>query len=112
MKLAFRLLILLPFLLVLVLFELSNRQEVTLGLWPTDLTLQIPLSLAILAGIALGMVLGGLLVWITSLSRWRRARRAEDRARLLEARLSDMRTSLASHPATPPRLSIGTTDAR
>ncbi len=112
MKLAFRLLILLPILLVLVLFELSNRQDVALSLWPTDLSLQAPLSIAVLAGIALGMVLGGLVVWFTSLSRWRRARRAEDRVRLLEARLSDMQTSLATQNPPSQRLSIGTTDAR
>ena len=31
-----RLLIAVPFLLVLVIFVLSNREPVTIGFWPTD----------------------------------------------------------------------------
>ena len=37
-----------PFLLLLVLFTLSNAGEVQLGLWPTDLSVQAPLSVAVL----------------------------------------------------------------
>ena len=49
-----RALIALPFLLVLVLFAFSNRQPVTLGIWPTDFAVTVPLSIAILAAMASG----------------------------------------------------------
>jgi len=82
-----RLVIAAPFLLLLVLFALSNTTPVALGLWPTDLALRLPLSLAVLAGMALAFVAGALLVWGETLRQRRRARRAEARVRLLEARL-------------------------
>ena len=44
-----RALLLIPFLIVLVAFALSNPQHVQLALWPTDLSLEAPLSIAILA---------------------------------------------------------------
>jgi putative membrane protein len=37
-----------PFLLVLIVFALSNRSTVQIGMWPTDLSLVVPLSLAVL----------------------------------------------------------------
>jgi len=51
-----------PFLLLLVLFVLSNTQTVTLRLWPTDLALPIPLAIAVLGGMAIGL-LAGVAVW-------------------------------------------------
>ncbi|HTU55043.1 MAG TPA: lipopolysaccharide assembly protein LapA domain-containing protein [Acetobacteraceae bacterium] len=87
-----RLVIASPFLLLLVLFALSNTAPVSLGLWPTDLAVRLPLSLAVLAGMAIAFLAGALLVWTETLRQRARARRAEARARLLEARL----------PANPP----------
>ena len=43
-----RLLILAPFLVLLVLFALSNTAPVQIGLWPTGWSLEAPLSLVIL----------------------------------------------------------------
>jgi hypothetical protein len=37
---------------VLISFALSNAQPATVGLWPTGLTLTLPLSVAILAAMA------------------------------------------------------------
>ncbi len=54
-----RLLVATPFLLLLVLFALSNRQPVAIGLWPTDLTWQVPLSIAVLIAAGLAFLLGG-----------------------------------------------------
>ena len=47
--------VLFPVLLILVVFALSNPQPVQLGFWPTDFALQAPLSLAVLAGLAIGL---------------------------------------------------------
>ncbi len=71
-------------------FALSNMDPVRLGLWPTDYTIDVPISLAILTGMALGFLVGGLLVWVAELGQRRRARRAERTVRLLQAKLDEM----------------------
>lgn len=96
-----RLLILIPILLVLVLFALSNTGTVQLHFWPTAFAVQAPLSLAILGGMALAFLLGGLVVWFAELGQRRRARRAERSVRLLEQQLQEMRARLPQ-PALPP----------
>jgi len=87
-----RLLISLPLLVILVLFALSNTQPVRLGLWPTDYALEVPLSVAVLAGTGLGFLIGGLVVWVGELGQRRRTRDAEHRIKLLESQVASMRT--------------------
>jgi lipopolysaccharide assembly protein A len=86
-----RLVILTLFLLLLVWFALSNTAPVHVGLWGTGWSLEAPLSLAILGGMALAFLLGGMLVWLAELAQRRRARRAEEAARLLEAQMQDLK---------------------
>jgi uncharacterized integral membrane protein len=95
-----RLLIALPFLLLLVLFALSNTAPTSLRLWPTDYAMDLPLSLAILGGMAIAFLLGGSLVWLSELAQRRRARRAEHAVRLLEAQVAELKARLP--PAAPP----------
>lgn len=73
--------------LPLVLFLLSNTEIVRLGLWPTDYSIEVHLSLAILIAMAIAFLLGALVVWMSELSQRRRARRAEQTVRLLEAQI-------------------------
>ncbi len=94
-----RLLIALPLLLLLVLFALSNRQPVSLHVWPTDYTATLPLSLAVLASMAIAFLAGGLLVWVSELVQRRRARRAEQTVRLLEAQVQELKARLAEPPS-------------
>jgi len=96
-----RLLISLPILLLLVLFALSNTGTVRLAFWPTDFSVQAPLSLVILGGMAFAFLLGGLLVWIAELGQRRRARRAEHTVRLLEQQVQELKARLPE-PALPP----------
>jgi uncharacterized integral membrane protein len=86
-----RLVIALPFLLLLVLFALSNPQPVQIGIWPTDYTWDVPLSLAVLIAMAAAFLLGALIVWFSELRQRRRARRAEYTVRLLEEQVRDLR---------------------
>jgi lipopolysaccharide assembly protein A len=97
-----RLLIALPLLLLLVLFALSNREPVRLGLWPTDYSLVVPLSLAVLGGMAVAFLVGGLLVWVSALAQRRRARRAEQTVQLLEAQVQELKARLPQPLAPPP----------
>jgi lipopolysaccharide assembly protein A len=96
-----RLLVGLPLLLILVLFALSNRQPTRLGLWPTDYALELPLSLAVIGGMALAFLAGSLLVWLSALAQRRRARHAERMVRLLEAQVQELKTQLSQPPALP-----------
>jgi len=76
-----------PFLLLLVLFVLSNTQTVTLRLWPTDLALPIPLAIAVLGGMAIGLLAGALMLWFGKLAARHAAARAQARIAALEAQL-------------------------
>jgi uncharacterized integral membrane protein len=83
-----RAILLAPFLLVLIAFALSNPQPVSLALWPTDVTLEAPLSIATLVIAGVFFLLGAVIVWLPGLAHRRRARVAEKRARALEAELA------------------------
>ncbi len=85
-----RLIVAAPFLLVLVLFTLSNPQPVRLSFWPTEWSLEAPLSLVVLGAMAVAFLLGGLLVWLSVVAARRRARKAEREARTLDARIREM----------------------
>lgn len=99
-----RVIILLPFLLLLIAFAISNPQPTTLALWPTDVTLQAPLSLAVLVIAAVFFLLGALMVWIPGLRHRARARRAERRVSKLEAELATRAKAAAPVPAKVPLL--------
>jgi len=86
-----RLLIAVPLLALLVVFALSNTQLVKLGLWPFDYALELPLSLAVVIALGIGVLVGGLVVWFGEWSRRRHAREAEHRVRLLEAQIAELR---------------------
>ncbi len=96
-----RLLIVTPLLLLIVLFALSNTGAVRLGLWPTDFSLEAPLSLAILGAMAIAFLVGGVLVWFSVLNQRHRARRAEHQVRLLETQIQELKSRLPQ-PALPP----------
>ncbi len=80
-----------PFLLILVVFALSNMAPVSLAFWPTDLQLQVPLSVAVLVVSAVFFILGAIVTWLASLTQRRRARRAEKRVRTLEGEVETLR---------------------
>lgn len=88
--------------LPLVLFVLSNTETVRLGLWPTDYAIDVHLSIAIVVAMAIAFLLGALVVWISELSQRRRARRAERRVQLLEARIEELQAQTASPISLPP----------
>lgn len=96
-----RLLITLPLLLILVLFALSNRAPVRLAFWPTDYALELPLSMAVLGGMAVAFLAGGFLVWLSALAQRRRARHAEQTVRLLEAQVQELKAR-QPHLSMPP----------
>lgn len=97
-----RLVIAAPFLLIIVVFALSNRQPAQLGLWPTDYSVTVPLALAILVPAAVALFLGAILMWFRAAGQRRRAGRAERRADLLAADLAKLREPPRTGTALPP----------
>ncbi len=88
----------LPLLLVLVLFALSNAQSVHLAFWPTDLGVDVPLSLVVLGGMAIAFVVGALVLWVSAVSARGRARRAERKVRELEGRVKVLEALPVTYP--------------
>ncbi len=82
------------------LFAASNREAVSLTLWPLAFALDLPLYLALLATLLAGFVIGALTAWIAG-GRWRReARQRRRRIRALEHELAATQRQL---PAALPR---------
>ena len=105
-----RFLILMPFLVLLIAFALSNPKPVPLGLWPTDYTVEVPVSLAILAASGLFFFLGALFVWFGTVAARTRHRSAERRARALETELKAHKQPapivLGTGRTLPPRIAL------
>ncbi len=105
----FRILIAAPFLLLLVLFALSNPQATEFKLWPTDYAVALPLSLAVLGAMGVAFIAGALVLSMSVLAARRRARRAEHLAKLLEAQVAELKARLerpTALPTTPARALI------
>jgi uncharacterized integral membrane protein len=91
-----RIIIAIPLLLIAVLFALSNRTDTTFLLWPTDYAVVLPLSVAVFIAMAVAFVVGALFTWVSAVGARLRARRAEHKVRLLEARVAELQAKLAA----------------
>ncbi|MBR0654099.1 LapA family protein [Plastoroseomonas arctica] len=80
-----------PFVLVIVLFALSNSAPVALRLWPFDLAWQVPLSLAVLIIAGVFFLLGAIIAWLASLPARGRARDLRGQVQTLEMELARYR---------------------
>lgn len=97
-----RVLIAIPLLVALVAFALSNQQTVRLGLWPTDVLIDMPLSVAVLVAAGVFFVVGGFMTWTTAVAARARARTAERTVRQLEAQIDALRARPIKVPMLPP----------
>jgi lipopolysaccharide assembly protein A len=81
--------------LVLILFAVSNRESVSVGLWPLPALVELPLYLVVLGTLLVGFFAGELVAWVRNW-RWRReARRSLDRIAVLERELDASRAPRA-----------------
>jgi uncharacterized integral membrane protein len=81
--------------LVLILFAVSNRESVSVELWPLPALVEVPLYLVVLGTLLVGFFAGELVAWVRNW-RWRReARRSRDRIAVLERELDAARAPRA-----------------
>jgi lipopolysaccharide assembly protein A len=59
-----------PFALLVVIFAVSNRADITVDFWPLPFNQDIPLYLLSLGTLAFGFFFGALLTWL-SVAKWR-----------------------------------------
>ncbi len=64
----------LPLMLALVIFSLANRGDVSLDLWPFKESITLPLSWLLLVALFVGLVIGGVIAWLSGAKNRRRAR--------------------------------------
>jgi uncharacterized integral membrane protein len=83
---------------VLILFAVSNRETVSIELWPLPALVAMPLYVIVLGTLFIGFVVGALRGWVGSW-RWRReARRSRDRIAMLERELAAERARPIASP--------------
>jgi len=82
-----RLLLGLVALIVIVTFAIANRTPVDVSFAPFPLTIELPLYGAFLFGLVIGVLVGGIGVWLGGLGQRREARRLRSRVWALENQL-------------------------
>lgn len=92
----------LPLALVILVFAVVNRQTVGIDVWPLPWQMQIPAYFLVLGPLALGVLIGGVMAWLSGTSVRRRARDEARRANQLDYELSQVKAMLASRPVAPP----------
>ena len=85
--------------LVLIVFAVSNRKPVSIGLWPLPDVVEVPLYLVVLGGLVAGFVAGELTAWVGA-RHWRHeARQSRRRIAALENALDAAEARTADSPA-------------
>ena len=74
-------------LIVIVTFAIANRTPVDVSFAPFPLTLELPLYGAFLFGLVIGVLVGGIGVWLGGFARRREAKRLRSRVWALENQL-------------------------
>lgn len=86
----------LPLALIAVLFAVSNRELVTLSLWPLPFTMDAPLYLASLVALVVGFLGGGTIAWYAQRHVRKKARHSASRIKFLDAELKDVEDRAAA----------------
>lgn len=91
---------------VLASFAASNREFVSLALWPLPVVAELPLYLAIIAALCVGFIVGALSAWVGGARRRRQRRRHARRIAALERELAATQAQLPaiSDAPRPPAL--------
>jgi lipopolysaccharide assembly protein A len=82
--------------LVLSLFAASNREAVSLGLWPLPFLVGVPLYLVVFGGAIVGFLTGAFAAWVAGAHRRRELRRCRRRSEALARELASTQSRLPS----------------
>tara|TARA_B100001057_G_scaffold223342_1_gene223638 strand:+ start:1752 stop:2099 length:348 start_codon:yes stop_codon:yes gene_type:complete len=77
-------------------FAASNDSVVTLFLWPFKTGLSLPIWLVAQGAFGMGVVAGGLIVWLSTIAIRARSWRAEKKLEKMEKRMNCAETQLAN----------------
>lgn len=83
-----RLLLALVALIIIVAFAIANRTPVDVSFAPFPITTELPLYGAFLWGLVVGVLIGGIGVWLSGFQQRRRARRLSNRVWALENQIN------------------------
>ena len=83
---------------LVVLFAVSNRTQVTMQVWPLSYHISIGLYAVILWAVFIGLIIGLIIAWVMGSSRRRELREIRRRVRDLEQSLSRTQ-SLSTKPS-------------
>jgi|GEM_PF-5995629 len=99
-------LITLILLIVFVTFTAANLQPVAMDFWPFEYQLSAPFALVALGCLLAGFLVGAFLMWLRLGAARARARRAEQRAAILQQELVELKRAPRPHagPASAPQL--------
>ncbi|MEQ9109167.1 MAG: LapA family protein [Rhodospirillaceae bacterium] len=78
-----------------ILFAVSNRETVSITLWPFPFALDVGIYIVVLAGVFSGFLVGALVTWLAGAKHRRRVRLQRAEIRTLEGELADIRSRLA-----------------
>lgn len=87
-------LITLVFAVLVVLFVVANLAPVSVGLWPFDTRIEVPLAVAALAVAAVFYLLGAVVTWASAISARRRARKLAAAVEVLQAEVATLKDKL------------------
>lgn len=79
-----------PLGIVVISFAVSNREWVDLALWPLPFGMPMPIFLAVLGPLAVGVIAGGSIAWWTGGKYRRLARRQSSKLKRLTAELETL----------------------
>jgi len=91
----------LPVAVVAITFAVNNRHAVKADLWPLPFAVDLPLYVAMLVPLALGMLMGGVIAWVGAGRVRRVARQERRRARDLQEQVEVLRQAPANDPSRP-----------
>lgn len=88
-----------PLIVLAVIFAVANRHDLRLELWPLPWALDLPVYLAVLGALVVGMAVGGVAVWLSGHRSRATARQQRRRAESLERQLEAVQAKLVQAEA-------------
>ena len=83
-------LIFIPIAALVIVFAVANRKSLTLELWPLPFAVDLPIYLAVLGALVVGILIGGSVQWMSDIRLRRRARVNDRKASALARDLSSV----------------------